>query len=368
MYKVIYDKRKWNNDFFHFHLDIINQNNHISGRVRGWFVDKNITDLRLDICNEDGENIGLVVLDKIRPKLPNMYPNIDDVSMSGFEISLNDFKKHEKIYISIINIKKDVCVARPVIFSLFKPLLYVHIPKTAGTTVNKFLSDQFGAENSLLHVESKEDWKDKVNSGVVSFLSGHLTYKNFMNNPMLRNYNKAITFREPYQHIASHLSWIRAISLDANNSRYLAHPEYIQKLSDKLVLCDFTDANSISSFIRALDQAEIRLLDNTQTRYIRKNVSKKLVDIEDVNDSVDNLEEFDFIGLDDTINDFLSDISKHYTFRLPQRQLRENVLSTKFGIDLSRDDIRNALKPLIEFDLILFAEVQKCVKNVEHEV
>ncbi|WP_417223677.1 hypothetical protein [Amphritea sp.] len=358
MYKVSYDTREWNSDNFHFHLDVTSQKDHVTGKIRGWFVDKNQADLELRLCDNEGKRNDKIVLSIHRPKLPSMYPSIKNVSLSGFEIDLNDFDKCQKLSISIVDIKNNICIAIPVIFSIFIPLLYIHIPKTAGSTVNKFLLERFASTRSLIHVESKDSWKDRLVSGDVDFISGHLTYKNFMRNSLLNCFNKAITFRDPYQHITSHLSWIRSLSLDENNSRYLAHPEYIQKLSDKLVSCDFTDAKNISSVISGFEQPEHQLLDNTQTRYIRTDVSKMNVDALDVKDSLDNLKSFDFVGIDSNIELFLSDIAVSYGFKPSINGIRENVLSTKFGIDPSRDDIREALEPLIRFDLQLYREIQ----------
>lgn len=354
MYKFIYNKSTWRNEEYHFHIDLDVSITH-SSIVKGWFVNKSDENYNVQVIDQSGNTIEVVDYLKNRPRLVTLYPEIKNVNDSGFEVITEKFCSNLNYFIAIFKGKEFVTK----VFSFVKtvPLLYVHIPKTAGSTVNKVLNECFGRGQSLVHAESNTHWKELAQQQKINFLSGHIPYQAFINVAELQCYKKAITFREPYSHVISHLSWIRALSLAENRARYEAHPEYIQKLSDKLASYDFVDAVQISDAIQQLNSLEHRLLDNTQTRYIRTNLAKETVDDSDLVAAIENLKSFDFVGIDSNIIGFLSEIAVDYGFEYKSEDRRENVLYNKFGLDSAGSGVKEALLPLVEFDLQLYRAV-----------
>ena len=45
-----------------------------------------------------------------------------------------------------------------------KPIFYLHIPKTAGSSMNRFLIDQFEDDETLLHKEKTPSFWNKIRS------------------------------------------------------------------------------------------------------------------------------------------------------------------------------------------------------------
>jgi hypothetical protein len=356
MYKFIYNKTVWANDCFRFHFDE-NTGGVSSPIVKGWFFSFSKDVYSIRILDQAGNVFEPIVCSKIRPKLSEIYPSIENVEYSGFEIDTEKFHPDELYTIVIFKGKEQVC--RVLSFVKILPLLYVHIAKTAGSTVNKVVSSWFGGDKSIVHAESKDGWEELVEQEEVNYLSGHIPFKAFLRLPQIRCYKKAITFREPYAHVVSHLSWIRALSLVENRARYDQHPEYIQGLSDKLSNCDLSVPSQLTELIKSFNSLEYRLLDNTQTRYIRTDLTKNVVDGIDFSDALENLKDFDFVGFDNNIGGFLGRIASEYGVDYKIDGRRENVLSNKFGLDLNNQAIKEALMPLVKFDLELYEKVQE---------
>jgi hypothetical protein len=356
MHKMICNKKNWWNEKYHFHLDLSSEM--ITPLiVKGWLVNKTAVNFTARVVDENNKFLEVVETLKIRPRLADMYPKIEDVTRSGFEVNTEDFKTNKNYFLDIYH--GDKHVMNIISFLNKPPLLYVHIPKTAGSTVNKVLAEWFGDEHSIIHAETKTYWKESVKQNKLAYLAGHIPYVVFSKMQLLSGFKKAITFREPYSHVISHLSWIRALALAENRQRYEAHPEYIQQLTDKLASYDLAFPDQITDAINSFNQLEHRLLDNTQTRYIRIEMAKKAVDAADIVDAVENLKNFDFVGTDNDISGFLADIAAEYRFGYEIEDRRENVLNNKFGLDINNPDIKEALLPLVKYDLELYDVVQE---------
>jgi hypothetical protein len=354
MYKCIYNKSTWNTQDYHFHLDVA-PGAPLSSILNGWFVNKSADNYHVQVVDQDGNIIKLTENSKKRVKLAELFPDIENAVHSGFEVDTGTFSSNKDYFIAIF---KDDEELKKVV-SLFNklPLLYIHIAKTAGSTVNKVLSEWFGLQNSLVHAESKHNWNELIIQQKIDFLSGHIPYRAFLKVGALQFHKKAITFREPYSHVISHLAWIRALALTENRARYEAHPEYIQKLSDKLANCELSSPEQITNAINSFNSLEHRLLDNTQTRYIRTEIAKESVDDTDLSAALDNLKHFDFVGTDHDISGFLAAIAADYGFEYKMEDRRENVLNNKFGLDINNPSIQAALLPLVKYDLKLYKMV-----------
>jgi len=351
MYNIVFNKGIWRNQDYHFHFDIDSEGEH-TPIVKGWFVNRSVDEYTVRIIDKSGIVTDVIEYSKFRPKLAELYPNIKNVTSSGFEINTELFLPNNEYSIAIFKGEEEL--VKVISFVNIVPLLYVHIAKTAGSTVNKVLTEWFGQDSSLVHAESKIHWKDRVKNKNVKFLSGHIPYQVFNKASELNSYKKAITFREPYSHVVSHLSWIRALSLQENKARYKAHPKYIQILSDKLASYDLSCPMRLTEVINSFIPIEYRLLDNTQTRYIRCDIDKVSVDDIDFISAVDSLKCFDFVGLDNDISGFLAQIADEYAFENIEEERRENVLNDKFGMDINRPEIKEALFPLVQYDLKLY--------------
>lgn len=352
MHKITLLKNNWLTSQYNLNID----HQALGENIYGWFVNLTAETYKVELIDEQGATVNAMNFGKVRPKLAKLYSHIPNAGYSGFEIDIAKLLSSKRYYLVVNGSEGYQCQVASIILNA--PLLYVHIAKTAGSTVNKVVSNWFSPENSLVHAESCANWSERISDSNLKYLSGHIPYTKFIQSDIVQSfYNKAITFREPYSHVISHLAWIRALALENNKAKYNAHPDYIQKLSDKLARYDLSNPAEISNLIESLSGSEFQLLDNTQTRYIRSEINKASVEKSDLVSAVANLNKFEFIGTDNDISEFLANIASCYGIEYHAEDRRENVLTNKFGLDINNPDTKDALLPLIKYDLELYKKV-----------
>ncbi|TKF10785.1 hypothetical protein FCV66_19025 [Enterovibrio norvegicus] len=325
-----------NNENFHIHID------KYRGSLVGWVYFKNKS-LSLYLIDKNGIE-KKIIPDLYRDGVFKSYG--EDARRCGFDFPISDGEY------SII-VKGGDCYFGVYEFYNIKPILYIHIAKTAGSTINNHFKGHL-KERAITHVESNPNWMVGIEDNQYDFISGHLTYNEFRNKLNLENYTTAITFRDPVKHLISHLCWIRFLAEPTQRARYLNHPEYIRNLADKLFKTDFKSNSSISLLIDSLNPQEVQLLDNTQTRYIRSKIRKPRVDISDIEDSVNNLSEINFVATEHNISSLIHELATSIGLSCDSNDRRDNVLSEKYGLDPSNSAQLLALEPLIKFDKVLY--------------
>jgi len=294
-----------------------------------------------------GSKSELISLDINRPLLQKNNPDWH-VENSGFNKRIK-ISAHVPIVVYCVTQDGNVECYR-VNSNKFQPILFVHIAKTAGSSVNNYLKDNISG-SSYLHVESSPDW-NSIHFSDEHYISGHLTYREFKNRLDTSCYLKLVTLRNPIDHLISHLSWIRKISDDAD--RFEAHPTYIQTLSLKLKDTDLSIPEQLHKTICSFTTQEFALLDNTQTRYLREKTGSHAVKAEDVLSAIENLQTFDVVGCSEKLDDFLAEVSRLKGWDFSGSSPQENRLSSKFGLS-SKSELAEVLNPLIHYDIKLYS-------------
>ena len=337
-------KYKSNNPEYAFQIDSSNQ------EILGWVAGKN--DIVSELIIRFNSHEQRVILNKTRPLVKTLFPDVLANEHVGFSFApdLNED------FIALINLN-----GKEVELTQFKKsnqeldpaetIVFVHIAKTAGSTINDFFIKALGANSCLTHIESVKNWI--ADTPKKKFISGHIVLEEFKNKiPTLEDCYTITSLREPLSHVISHISWIRYLSEEGQEARFNAHPEFIQKLSLKMKALDLSQVENISSLLSSLTPQEFNLLDNIQVRYLRNNTGKMVSEL-DVHDAVSNTRYFNLIGFDDNIDGFLKKISFDLRLESKQNNNRVNTQSNKFGLVEGPDQL-NALLPLIKFDLMLY--------------
>ncbi|MDG9980345.1 sulfotransferase family 2 domain-containing protein [Ectopseudomonas oleovorans] len=236
-------------------------------------------------------------------------------------------------------------------------VLFVHIAKAAGSSVNKIFLDAFGYEACAVHLESNQEWR--VASGIEvlakekNYLSGHIIYREFMDKLNLGEYFVFTFLRNPIAHVVSHLAWIKKLAEPNEIERFKQHPEYIQSLAMKIDKVNFDDALDVLRFVEDLSAQERNLLDNPQVRYLRQSNIGGLVGAADVDSSLKTLAEIDDFGLVECIDVDLARIVRATGINITSVP-KENVLSSKYGLSELNDVLINSLYELIRHDMSLY--------------
>lgn len=227
--------------------------------------------------------------------------------------------------------------------------IYFHVPKSAGSSLNNFLSANI--DNYLKHIES-----EKIDSKFVfenyDALSGHVPFSRIEKLFDLGCISTLITFREPYSYVASHIAWIRKLADEGEEERFNNHPEIFQKIALKMKEFDFSQPREITAFILWLEEIKFFYLHNTQTIYLdlNKNIERAL----------ENLQKIDFVGVTDRLEEFIDILAYEFDFeKLDIAKTNVNKNSNKYGLDVTNEETRKALLPLLDKDIVIYEESKK---------
>lgn len=145
-------------------------------------------------------------------------------------------------------------------------MFFVHVPKTAGSSVNEILSGSGMVGKANIEQElaadidtKREAWEDN------EWLSGHVYY----DRAVLEMSQLGISprffacIRDPTEHIVSHVNWLLEIQCRGLDF-FFDHPKIIQLISFQTHMVDFTDRNSVCDLL----MRHAYLFLNYQTRFV----------------------------------------------------------------------------------------------------
>lgn len=143
-------------------------------------------------------------------------------------------------------------------------IVLVHVPKTAGSTVSRAMSEHFS--RGYDHCEALLGPGFSNVAEHAEWVSGHIDFTTFsraLSNVTNRPLRFFATIREPTRQLMSHYNWL--IEIFNRGSRfYNAHPEHIKAISARVRAADNTDPEEI---VEILKENEGLFL-NTQSRII----------------------------------------------------------------------------------------------------
>jgi hypothetical protein len=198
--------------------------------------------------------------------------------------------------------------------SNIKPIIFTHIPKTAGSSFKQgVLFTNFKEEEIYLFqglkkliFSNKRNYKIFIGHfpyGVHRFIPAEVQYFTFL--------------RQPIERAISHYYWVK-------QSKYptYVHPEW--ELHEKILLKDFFAKRNLDRF----NTHYFRLIDNLQTRYIAGlgngfygNNSKKMLD-----KAKSNLEKkYKIFGLQERYEDSIQLFMKHFHLINYEHKLEKNT-------------------------------------------
>jgi hypothetical protein len=243
-------------------------------------------------------------------------------------------------------------------------ILYVHIARTGGTSLNRFAASQLRKGQYVAHLEHVPEAQRSEHVRRRSYVSGHVRYEVLKEQLDVGAFVKVVTFRRPIDQIISHLAWVRRLSEAAQARQYANAMPHTQELSRDLSHADLSDPTQLSRLVAGLDDRQLRLLDNTQTRYVcRKRVGRRVVE-GDLQTAFTNLDEFELVGITEQFGELLRSVCELMGWKPPRAAPRENVSACKYGLDPERPELRAALQPLVTYDEALYERAcQRCARR-----
>lgn len=237
-------------------------------------------------------------------------------------------------------------------------LLYFHVPKTAGSSINKFFGTYI--DKSIFHIESQKELS-KVFCEKYDFISGHVSYTKMNKILDLKEWITVATFRDPLAYTISHLKWVRKLADEGEESRLHAHTQIIQDIALKMREFDFSLSSDIECFIKWLEEIGVFYFHNTQTSYMHEVANTKTMTDFHLKKALEHLNNIDYIGIQEDLDSFMEMMSYEFGWTLEDKP-KVNMNENNYGFDINNSEIQKALFPLYEKDLILYEEAKKLFK------
>lgn len=328
--------------------------------IIGWAIHRKHEIKEIVLTSKD-EVLATAKLDIFRPLVSQHFTQFHNSQSAGFRL-VTPTPPTEKVCLKIaLKNGTTIPIAELELTRYNRPkLLFMHIAKAAGSTVNSFFASHYPENLYALHIESNKKWQASPDDlKKLHFLSGHISLHMLDKKLDLDDYYKVTVIREPYAQLCSHLSWIRRLSDPGEEQRFKQHPAYIQKFASKMKNVDFTSPVAVKDLIQSLEEIEVRLVDNCQVRYFTWVPLGEAVGDTHALEAIKASETFEQVGTTENIGTFLKRIADKMSWPAPDDFARENVTINFYGLDTSKTDIRAVLEPFVRHDLMLYEHVRQ---------
>ncbi len=234
-----------------------------------------------------------------------------------------------------------------------KPVVFMHIPKTAGTTFNTLAQSFYPKGSAITHIELLPNSRFRSLIDQHHYISGHLRFG------LLKNYfpPEKVEFyaivREPYAQLHSHLKWLVQTASRKDDTFFKSTNEVIYDLGRTLSQVNFSSIASLSHFVEKLSDLEAAFLDNTQTRYFLEKQPSR-VKAEDIAEAISNVKLFRLIGFTEEYPEFVTEFVKLNCLQGAARAGQMNISKSSDLLDLNNEMVRDILKPLVVIDVQLY--------------
>ena len=237
-------------------------------------------------------------------------------------------------------------------------IFYLHIPKTAGTSMNTFLSSGFDDKEVLTHLESNKimnsaNFAKKAEK--YKFISGHVVLPRVIRDlDVFNTMTTVATFRRPIEHVVSHISWVRKLGDPGQEKKLERHTPEIQKIVDKLMQIDLSNPDDVTALIRWLEDEELYLFHNTQTKYLCGGAPGVFTP-QMINAALVHLDKIDYVGTVERLDDFYLLLAGSLGLKVNKCDIKkENANGINYGIDVTKPEIAKTLQPLIGWDNVVY--------------
>ena len=231
-------------------------------------------------------------------------------------------------------------------------ILFLHIPKTAGTSFNTLVRTLLSPEQVISHIEAMAESSYPQLARKYRFISGHLRFGVFKEH-FLRDGAEIFTIvREPYGHLHSHLKWMAVRAEDQPDNSPKFRNQVIYRIGRRVGETDFTDPDDIARFVRDIQATGAPFFDNMQTRHFLGGYVDRVTEVH-LHEALGNSASFTHIGFTEEYPAFISRFAEINRLKKPVAVPALNRSASAPLFDLRNPSIREQLLPLIRHDLVL---------------
>lgn len=215
-------------------------------------------------------------------------------------------------------------------------LIYMHIPKTAGTSLNNYLASHYPQNEVVMHIEHQwlgRDWLTN-DFDTKKVVTGHLNYARWQQLFDVSKYVFVTLIRDPRRQLLSQMAWLLRLSSEESRlEREGLHPAFqrmIARLSETGPLV----------FLESLSGLEVEVFDNPQSRQLLPLSHDQGVREEHFDHLGDRLASFDLIGLTEHLQEFALMLAARMKWRPATRVERLNMAKALYYKPLKGSDGR----------------------------
>jgi hypothetical protein len=163
---------------------------------------------------------------------------------------------------------------RPVSFAPLgqvRPLFFLHIPKTSGSSINRMLAGFYGETGMLTHAEYPLPHLMNGSQPTLRLdcVSGHIPLCRWDLMRGTQAYARATILRDPWARLVSHINWTNRFNHGKDLPPDSKTLPTLQKVVAQLAVTDFRDRASLQALFDTVDaETEFMPFDNMQVRML----------------------------------------------------------------------------------------------------
>jgi len=235
-------------------------------------------------------------------------------------------------------------------------VVFMHIPKTAGTSFNTLAQTLFPKGSTISHIELIAADRYPALNQNYRYISGHLRYGLLKQHFDQEHHAFYAIVREPYTQLHSHLKWMIQTVKNPDDNFFKMTNQVIYRLGLKLAGIDFASPGSLAQFVGSLDDLEAAFLDNAQTRYFLNEQVLRVQD-NDLETALYNASQFRLVGITEHYDDFVHRFKTINGIDVDENLQHMNISKSANLFNYHDESIRKTLKPLVSLDLKLYAHL-----------
>lgn len=336
----------------------------IKPNVRGWVYVAGVDQATVSVKLTKGSEVRFV-----QPELPRedvVKAGLSDNLNCGYSVVFSD-DNLSPVRAEVVLVRD--CLSYTVPSYKGRDAFFIHIPKTAGSSVNNFFESTLGSKEFACHIEGKKDqWCTSL--AEKSILTGHVTYDDYSTNLASQNRIVICFFRNPLKQLISHLNWVRHLSEKGNEAFFNNHPAAIQTMSLRMREFDWSVPDGLEKYKKSMTKLECSLFDNLQVRYLSRENMKRMADFSlvgqaDLELARKRLVNIHLIGLSENTKGSLNMIAKAMGIASPKDEIHVNKNAFFYGLDAKVGWVADILCDFYRFDDALY---ESAFKLHEHQM